>query len=154
MVLSSRLPEGFTMPSNRYSFGKKRAPDCVCTHRFTCGPCLRDAGPTLERPGCLHERVKPERSIMPDTNATHTVGRCASCYALVPGVTMRNPALDTLRALCSKGEPIVEIPQRHNVLCGCGWGRLAMPRHEIPDTCPMCGRGMLHVGTLDAEVDP
>lgn len=29
-------------------FGKKRVPDCECTTSYTCGPCLRAAGPTLE----------------------------------------------------------------------------------------------------------
>lgn len=27
-------------------FGKKRVPDCECTERYTCGPCLRAAGAT------------------------------------------------------------------------------------------------------------
>lgn len=27
-------------------FGKKRVPDCRCTHNFTCGPCMVAAGPT------------------------------------------------------------------------------------------------------------
>lgn len=28
---------------------------------------------------------------------------------------------------------------RQDVLCGCGWGRLAVPADELPDTCPQCG---------------
>ena len=31
--------------------------------------------------------------------------------------------------------PIPKVP----VLCGCGWGSLAMPEDEVPDCCPMCG---------------
>jgi hypothetical protein len=27
-------------------FGKKRVPNCECTHRFTCRPCLEAAVPT------------------------------------------------------------------------------------------------------------
>lgn len=27
-------------------FGKKRVPGCRCEFSFTCGPCLRAAGPT------------------------------------------------------------------------------------------------------------
>ena len=27
-------------------FGKKRVPECYCTYNFTCGACLRAAGPT------------------------------------------------------------------------------------------------------------
>ena len=30
--------------------------------------------------------------------------------------------------------------ERHDVLCGCGWGRLAMPESEIPERCPVCNR--------------
>jgi hypothetical protein len=29
--------------------------------------------------------------------------------------------------------------ERVPVLCGCGWGRLAMPVCEVPETCPVCG---------------
>lgn len=29
--------------------------------------------------------------------------------------------------------------ERHDVLCGCGWGLLAVPVSEIPDHCPVCG---------------
>ena len=32
-----------------------------------------------------------------------------------------------------------EVEERHDVLCGCGWGRLACPESEIPQFCPMCG---------------
>lgn len=28
---------------------------------------------------------------------------------------------------------------RHDVLCGCGWGRLSMPESKIPYFCPLCG---------------
>ena len=28
---------------------------------------------------------------------------------------------------------------RHDVLCQCGWGRLACPEEELPDYCPVCG---------------
>ena len=28
---------------------------------------------------------------------------------------------------------------KHDVLCGCGWGRLGMPESEIPLHCPQCG---------------
>lgn len=31
--------------------------------------------------------------------------------------------------------PIPKVP----VLCGCGWGSLAMPEDEVPDCCPVCG---------------
>ena len=37
---------------------------------------------------------------------------------------------------------------RHNecervpVLCGCGWGHLAMPECEVPDYCPLCGNSI------------
>jgi len=27
----------------------------------------------------------------------------------------------------------------HDVLCQCGWGRLACPESELPDYCPLCG---------------
>lgn len=36
-----------TTPS-RKRFGAKRVPDCECTYSFTCRPCLKDAGPTIE----------------------------------------------------------------------------------------------------------
>ena len=29
--------------------------------------------------------------------------------------------------------------KRVNVLCGCGWGLLAVYRREIPSQCPVCG---------------
>lgn len=32
-----------------------------------------------------------------------------------------------------------ETEECHDVLCGCGWGRLACPESEIPDNCPVCG---------------
>lgn len=25
------------------------------------------------------------------------------------------------------------------LLCGCGWGRVAIPECEVPETCPLCG---------------
>ena len=28
---------------------------------------------------------------------------------------------------------------RHDVLCQCGWGQLAMPADEVPQFCPICG---------------
>jgi len=28
--------------------------------------------------------------------------------------------------------------QRHNVLCGCGWGQMNVPESEIPHNCPVC----------------
>jgi len=31
--------------------------------------------------------------------------------------------------------PISRVP----VLCGCGWGSLAMPENEVPESCPVCG---------------
>jgi len=27
------------------------------------------------------------------------------------------------------------------VLCGCGWGRLALPVCQVPEFCPVCGFG-------------
>lgn len=40
-----------------------------------------------------------------------------------------------------RGLKLWEAPpeERHPVLCGCGWGSLAMPVSEIPTHCPMCG---------------
>ena len=29
--------------------------------------------------------------------------------------------------------------RRVNVLCQCGWGRLAIPESQVPNNCPMCG---------------
>lgn len=29
--------------------------------------------------------------------------------------------------------------ERHNVLCQCGWGHMAVPEDEIPELCPVCG---------------
>ena len=29
--------------------------------------------------------------------------------------------------------------ERVPVLCGCGWGHLAMPVDEVPEFCPLCG---------------
>jgi len=31
--------------------------------------------------------------------------------------------------------PVAKVP----VLCGCGWGSLAMPGNEVPECCPVCG---------------
>lgn len=28
---------------------------------------------------------------------------------------------------------------RVQVLCGCGWGSLAMEEEDVPDECPVCG---------------
>jgi hypothetical protein len=42
-------------------FGKKRVPDCQCTYNFTCGPCLRAAGPTREAmPRTAHDVMPGE----------------------------------------------------------------------------------------------
>lgn len=30
-------------------------------------------------------------------------------------------------------------PERVDVLCGCGWGRIAVRRCEAPRYCPLCG---------------
>jgi hypothetical protein len=30
------------------------------------------------------------------------------------------------------------MSDREDVLCGCGWGRLACPIEQIPEHCPMC----------------
>lgn len=58
--------------------------------------------------------------------ATHTVRRrgrsdrlCERCAALAP-----------------------DMPT-HDVLCGCGWGRLACPEDELPEECPVCGHRWL-----------
>lgn len=32
--------------------------------------------------------------------------------------------------------------RRVNVLCGCGWGRLAVREDSIPSACPVCGRSI------------
>ena len=29
--------------------------------------------------------------------------------------------------------------RRVDVLCGCGWGRLAIPEYQVPQACPVCG---------------
>ena len=29
--------------------------------------------------------------------------------------------------------------RRVNVLCQCGWGRLAIPESQVPNNCPVCG---------------
>lgn len=31
-----------TPAQGRHRFGKKRVPECECTHHFTCGACLED----------------------------------------------------------------------------------------------------------------
>jgi hypothetical protein len=31
--------------------------------------------------------------------------------------------------------------ERVPVLCGCGWGRVALPVCEVPEFCPVCGFG-------------
>jgi hypothetical protein len=28
---------------------------------------------------------------------------------------------------------------KHDVLCGCGWGQLAVPEDQVPNNCPVCG---------------
>lgn len=39
--------------------------------------------------------------------------------------------------------------ERVDVLCGCGWGQLAMPLSEIPDNCPLCGLEIGSAGDAD-----
>jgi predicted RNA-binding Zn-ribbon protein involved in translation (DUF1610 family) len=34
---------------------------------------------------------------------------------------------------------MMESEERHDVLCGCGWGLLAVRESVIPANCPMCG---------------
>ena len=29
--------------------------------------------------------------------------------------------------------------EAHDVLCGCGWGRLNCPAFDLPAMCPLCG---------------
>ena len=38
-------------------------------------------------------------------------------------------------------DPLVAVRKepRYDILCGCGWGRLACPESLIPDACPLCG---------------
>jgi hypothetical protein len=40
-------------------FGKKRAPNCECTERFTCRPCLESAPPYHHTPN--DQFVNPSR---------------------------------------------------------------------------------------------
>jgi len=42
---------------------------------------------------------------------------------------------------------------RLNLLCQCGWGRLAVPLATIPDECPLCGQDLmeLKIALGDAE---
>lgn len=42
------------------------------------------------------------------------------------------------RSRKEKGES-EQIELRHDVLCGCGWGKIAILESEIPYACPMCG---------------
>ncbi|MHC4278221.1 MAG: hypothetical protein ACYSTI_13020 [Planctomycetota bacterium] len=28
--------------------------------------------------------------------------------------------------------------EHHDVLCGCGWGRMNCPEDQIPERCPQC----------------
>lgn len=41
--------------------------------------------------------------------------------------------------------------ERVDVLCGCGWGQLAMPLSEVPKNCPLCGLGIGADGSDDGE---
>lgn len=41
-------------------------------------------------------------------------------------------------ALKHEGYSIKPEPVQ-DVLCGCGWGRLACPESELPEACPQCG---------------
>lgn len=36
--------------------------------------------------------------------------------------------------------------ERVDVLCGCGWGRLSIPRCTIPENCPICGYDLWALG--------
>lgn len=38
---------------------------------------------------------------------------------------------------CGVMAPVQEA--RQDVLCGCGWGRLACPESQLPVSCPLCG---------------
>lgn len=40
---------------------------------------------------------------------------------------------DTQERPQDKTEPMVPV------LCGCGWGRVAMPLSDVPLNCPLCG---------------
>lgn len=39
-------------------YGKKRVPNCECTHIFTCGPCLKAAPPYFFTPSTVVITVK------------------------------------------------------------------------------------------------
>ena len=83
----------------------------------------------------------------------------ATVAALAPGFGMRAQnaaiagALEALRAIVAHTAPAPEPAQpkparkrrpvrRVDVLCGCGWGRLAIPLRSVPSACPLCGRSI------------
>ena len=45
--------------------------------------------------------------------------------------------------------------EKHDVLCQCGWGRLSIPKSEIPEKCPVCGFNFWehaeHQGDISSE---
>ena len=57
------------------------------------------------------------------------------------------PMSDDPRCFCWKGAGHTDTcpvnQPRTNVLCGCGWGRLACPANELPESCPVCGHRFL-----------
>jgi hypothetical protein len=42
---------------------------------------------------------------------------------------------------------------RVNVLCGCGWGRLAIPEEDVPEFCPVCGFRLWDQAGRESEDD-
>lgn len=58
----------------------------------------------------------------------------------------------TLHDYTQKGDRMSEL--RHDVLCGCGWGRLAMLESDIPEHCPLCGATLLQGCEDPDDLDP
>ena len=44
---------------------------------------------------------------------------------------------------CGRDHVLCGYEPRHDVLCGCGWGLLAVPESRIPSECPLCGADVL-----------
>lgn len=128
------------------------------TGRKLCATCAQSYTPESETLRAV-EALETALGWSPSLRARDSQGladriESATVAALAPGFGMRaqtaaiRGALEALRAILPQTAPKpapkrkARAVRRVNVLCGCGWGRLAIPLRSVPSACPLCGRGI------------
>ncbi len=118
--------------------------------------------PTKQQPACAkcgYQRLGYANSVTECPECQHiTVPRQDTTQAQYKVVTMHSESQTLYYVLNKEGDPVASYqtrdaanaraarcnrPRRVPVLCGCGWGSLAMLESEVPEYCPVCGGDLL-----------